>query len=327
MRKTLHALPPRLASVAHTATVHFRERDALRAVINAGRTPAEMDRIGETLIALLRERGRLGHRDIETELVGDGADRTAARLALKLAWERGHVLYANDSDRWDREVRTFGLAPDGGMSRGLGREEATAALLAAYVDRYGPVSVVDASWWSGLSRSAVLAALATAGTELIEVRANWSDHPQFMDRRQFERFQQTADGMSSTGINLLAHEDVALKAYHQTRRRYLGRVHQHVVFNSIGEARPAVLHDGVVIGTWSWDRRRAEVLCRLVRGTPSAVRRDVRARAGVVTAVLREGLSPAGATSGDSGRTRTITDATVYGTSPSSVPTLSGEVA
>jgi hypothetical protein len=34
MRKTLHTLPLELAVVAHRATLHFRERDALRSITN-----------------------------------------------------------------------------------------------------------------------------------------------------------------------------------------------------------------------------------------------------------------------------------------------------
>jgi hypothetical protein len=40
MRKTLHTLPLPLAAAAHAATLRFRDRDACRAVLNAGRTDA-----------------------------------------------------------------------------------------------------------------------------------------------------------------------------------------------------------------------------------------------------------------------------------------------
>ena len=56
---------------------------------------------------------------------------------------------------------------------------------------------------------------------------------------------------------LLAHEDVALKAYAETWNRYLGGV---AAFNQIGEALPAaVVVGGMVVGTWSWNVRRRTV--------------------------------------------------------------------
>jgi hypothetical protein len=294
MRKTLHALPPKLAAAAHAATMHFRERDALRAVTNAGLTFAGVDHVADLLVALLDDHGRLGYRDITLALAAEGIDRTTARLAVKVAWERGQIVYANDTDRWDREVRTFGL-PDGDVLGGTtSRDEATAVLMAAYIDRYGPVSLRDATWWSGLSRAAVTAALRAANTELVHVTTSWSDQPQFMCRVQAERFLRTDGDMPLTGISLLAHEDVALKAYQQTRQRYLGPLRADLIFNQIGEALPAILQDGRVIGRWKWDRRRMAVVCRFARGlTSSVVRAEVRARATHLGAVLGEGLAGA----------------------------------
>jgi len=44
MRKTLHTLPLPLAAAAHAAAVGFRDRDARRAVANAGVAMAAVDR-------------------------------------------------------------------------------------------------------------------------------------------------------------------------------------------------------------------------------------------------------------------------------------------
>src|SRR4051812_47692875 len=72
MRKTLHTLPLPLAAVAHVATVHFRERDAIRQVTNAGIELAVIERTIETLAAMLAESGPLFHRTIEARLGRDG---------------------------------------------------------------------------------------------------------------------------------------------------------------------------------------------------------------------------------------------------------------
>src|ERR1700683_1502318 len=45
MRKTLHALPLPLAAAAHAAPLRFRDRDARRAVLNAGLTATAVDRM------------------------------------------------------------------------------------------------------------------------------------------------------------------------------------------------------------------------------------------------------------------------------------------
>jgi hypothetical protein len=79
-----------------------------------------------------------------------------------------------------------------------------------------------------------------------------------------------------------------LKAYHQTRSRYLGSLPQRRAFNQIGEALPTVINDGVIVGTWSWNTRTAAVHTDLVPGkvTP-ALRHQVKTRAAVLTETLR----------------------------------------
>lgn len=72
----------------------------------------------------------------------------------------------------------------------------------------------------------------------------------FADR--FEEFLSAGPDTHHGGVNFLAHEDVALKAYFETRTRYLGCLPARRAFNQIGEVLPTVLHDGQVIGTWAW---------------------------------------------------------------------------
>jgi hypothetical protein len=91
-------------------------------------------------------------------------------------------------------------------------------------------------------------------------------------------------------VHFLAHEDVALKAYAETRTRYLGGVAERAAFNQVGEALPAVVVGGRVVGTWSWDVRRRTVRCVYHRtGVGPPDRAAIRAAATRVTAGLRRG--------------------------------------
>jgi hypothetical protein len=296
MRKTLHTLPLALAAAAHAATLHFRERDALRAMLNASEDAASVSRATDALVGLLAEAGPLFHRDIEERLKRSGFGVTITRIALKLAWERGLVSYLNETRGWNREIRKFALTalayPD--LNLEIYREDATTALIAAYFDRYGPASLEDTMWWSGLSRSAIVGALNHAGCDLVELHTSWSQAPLYMYREHFERFNASPPDQWPTGLNLLAHEDVALKAYFDTRRRYLASLPAERIFNQIGEVLPTIIYDGQVIGTWSWDERRHRVAASLVRGmTTSEVRAEVRHRAQALATTLRRGWSSA----------------------------------
>lgn len=268
MRRTLHTLPLDLVGMAHGATVHFRERAALRAATNAGVSQNALARATDEIVELLRGEGPLFHRDIETLVARGRRTRIVVRLAIKLAWERGVLVYWNTVLGWNRERRHFALTcdlyPKAVMS--LDRETATRSLVEAYFDRYGPASIRDAMWWGGLSRGGVVRALSESGREVVKLQTEWTGSPLYMFRDRFVACTGQASVVNGTGLNFLAHEDVALKAYFETRARYLGTISAGCAFNSIGEVRPTILNDGQLVGTWSWDANTRRVKWRVVQG-------------------------------------------------------------
>ena len=291
MRKTLHTLPLPLAAAAQIATLRFRDRDARRAVLNAGYTMAAVDRLTAQLCALLRD-GPLPHRQIETALAARSGDTRAGRLAIKVAWERGTIAYINAATAWNREARTFALTSIAypALDLSLTRDQAVTELVTAYFDRYGPATLRDATWWSGLSATDITTALLACGRPLAAVATPWSEDPCLMFA---DPAAESAGSEVTTGVQFLAHEDTALKAYSQTRSRYLGGLPQRQAFNQIGEALPTVIIDGMVAGSWSWDTRTASVHAELIPGrVPLPVRHQVKARAAALTETLRSAWEP-----------------------------------
>jgi hypothetical protein len=291
MRKTLHTLPLPLAAAAHTATLRFRERDARRAVLNAGLTAAAVDRMAGQLCELLRE-GPLSHRDIEALLATRGGDVRTGRLAIKVAWERGTIAYINAAAAWNRQARTFALtsAAYPALDLSLTRDQAITQLVTAYFDRYGPATIRDATWWSGLPATDITTALQVCGRPIVAVATPWSTDPCLMFTNQAD---ESSGSEIATGVQFLAHEDTALKAYSQTRRRYLAGLPPRRAFNQIGEALPTVLIDGTIAGTWSWNTRTASIDTDLIPGsTPLPARRQVKARAVTLTEILRAAWAP-----------------------------------
>jgi Winged helix DNA-binding domain len=292
MRKTLHTLPLPLAAAAHVATLSFRDRDARRAVLNAGHPTATIDRMIDQMCVLLQD-GPLPHRVIEERLSTRRTSDHAGRLAIKVAWERGTIAYINAATTWNREARTFALtsAAYPALDISLTREQAVAELVTAYFDRYGPATMRDATWWSGLPASDITAALLACGRPVIAVVTPWSDDPCLMFADQLAEI--THNEAITTGVQFLAHEDTALKAYFQTRSRYLGGLPQQRAFNQIGEVLPCVIVDGAVAGTWSWNPRTASIDVDLIlRKAPAPIRHQVKARAAALTQTLRSAWAP-----------------------------------
>ncbi len=304
MRKTLHTLPLPLAAAAHTATLRFRDRDARRAVLNAGHAIASIDRIIDHLCELLQD-GPLPHRVIESCLATYRQDVNTSRLAIKLAWERGTIAYINATTAWNREGRTFAItsAAYPALDLSATRDQSITDLVTAYFERYGPATIRDATWWSGLPATDITTALLACGRPVIAVATPWSEDPCLMFADQME---ESVGNEVATGVQFLAHEDTALKAYFQTRSRYLGNLPQRDAFNQIGEVLPTVIVDGMVAGTWSWNTRTASIDVHLAQGTvPPPIRRQLEVRANALTETLRAAWAPiAGQGFGPSSRLR-----------------------
>jgi hypothetical protein len=297
MRKTLHLLPLDLAAAAHAATAHYRTRDAVRLAHNVGVPAATLTQLTRQLTLLLTD-GPLRHRQIETALTSAQLSVAAIRVAMKLAWERGDLTYLNQSGCWNQEHRTFALTHDThpDLNITMNPTAATKALMEAYFDRYGPATIKDAMWWSALSRSAITTAMNASETAWLQVTTPWTSSPAYLPARRYEQFLDADPTTHTTGLNLLAHEDVALKAYFETRDRYLNRLPARQAFNQIGEALPTIVIDGLVHGTWTWNPTTRAVTTTLTPGQSKRRTRHVRDASETLTDALRAGwrerLSP-----------------------------------
>lgn len=144
-------------------------------------------------------------------------------------------------------------------------------------------------WWSGLSRTAVLTAMHESPDHWVRLHTPWSPSPAYMSQSRWEEFAESAP--QTTGLNFLAHEDVALKAYYESRSRYLGSLPSNQAFNQIGEVLPTIVWDGHVVGTWSWQPDKT-VTYSLARGrTTPRQRKTIADRATTTAEALRLGWS------------------------------------
>lgn len=290
MRKTLHTLPLGLAAVAHGATLHFRKRDALRAITNANVSLPCISGTVDAMVDLVGREGLMSHRAIEARLIAPRTSVVVVRLALKLAWEQGVLTYRNDTSGWNRENRKFGLTAKlyPGLDMSMDSSKAAGELIREYFDRYGPASVRDAMWWSGLPRSAIATAMNESTRRFVAVHAPWCQSPLYMYDDRHDEFQHAVSQSPSSTLNFLAHEDVALKSYFESRVRYLGQLPPRRAFNQIGEALPTIMHRGQVIGTWRWDANKMAVTCSIVRGYSSLeLGKEVRRQAKTLSEALR----------------------------------------
>lgn len=283
MRRTLHTASHELAPILHQSTLAFRLADVRRQYATLGATDAQIAGMREEVM-LEVERGPVSARQIEDRILcrTKRSDRNAQlllRTALKELWEEGSLCYLNFSDRLGGEVRQYGSLQREFPNLNLNKidvESAQRQLVAAHVYSYGPVTIKDISWWSGLSSRRILSILNQLRRSITQVVVDGFPHDFFIDSNTLEWIKHNKLS-NEPWAEFLAYEDPSLKGYYQSRRRYVSDDFAISLFNKIGEARASIICSGEVIGIWDWKLPKRNIRFLLFRRLSGEEQRLVQA--------------------------------------------------
>jgi hypothetical protein len=221
------------------------EELAIRIPMNEGKAYAASIGVGPRVLLLLAADGRV------------------ARGRTTGGWTSSRHLWA-PLERW------LG-APIGELPA----EEARAALVRAWLDRFGPGTVDDIKWWTGWTMGHTRAALATIDVELVDldgqdgvVVAGDTESP------PLEPFVALLPGLDPTTMGW------------KHRAWYLGD-HRPRIFDANGNGGPTVWVDGRIVGGWA-QRKTGEVVFRLLEDIGSQRTAEVAECAAELEQVLGE---------------------------------------
>ena len=135
-------------------------------------------------------------------------------------------------------------------ARRLGRDEATAELARRYFTGHGPAALPDFVWWSGLRVSEARAGLEAVKSEL---------EAETVDGQTFWRApsQGPAKPQAPAAFLLPAYDEFLIG--YKDRSASLAPEHAALVKNANGLGA-TIVHDGRVIGTWTRETKRAEMV-------------------------------------------------------------------
>jgi hypothetical protein len=215
-------------------------------------------------------------RDLALEAVAGGGLRRSEMLAV---WEsagisteagRGYHLLMH---LCVEGLMHWGPFAPGGGEQLLTRSDAAAtvdpdAALAGIVRRYitarQPVTLTDLAWWTKLPKTA-LRRVAASVDDLVEVT---------VDGQPAWVIGEPGVG-DHTGVTLVPGFDEWILGYGDRSLVASPSMLEALVPGSNGVFRPAVLVDGVVVGTWRPARGRAEAVIDLVEKVSAATSRDI----------------------------------------------------
>lgn len=267
MRTTLHIVSHENADILHSATLKLRIAECLRQFKKYNLSLSNLDDLRSAIrdfIAVNPCQPKILESYIEGHLRDiyiDEHKKSLAKYVLKYCWEFGDICYINKTDDWERENRLYGLTsneyPKFDLNT-LNEMEAQKKLAYLYIKCFGPVTLNDFSWWSGLSPRIMRDAVEENSDKFDIVHVEGFDSEFYILKSEIENiisFTVPKDDW----VALLAYEDPSLKGYFESRKRFVNEPDYRRLFNAIGEARASIIQNGKVIGIWSWNKKTKSI--------------------------------------------------------------------
>ncbi len=278
MRRTMWVVPVELAAVVHgacTRAIEVRERKRLVQFLAEGGVTDEgeawLAEVEDATMQALAARGQA----TATELAADVAGlRERLHLGAGTKWEvvqgasgrvlfvlaaGGRIVRGRPRGSWISSQYRWAPAASwlpGGMDRGLTLLPAGVAqveLVWKWLASFGPGTVADLAWWTGLGLGEVRTALAELPTVEVDVGGA---APGLVLADDVEPVTPPAPS-----VTFLPALDPSVMGWKE-RSWYLGG-HGPALFDRSGNAGPTVWWDGRIVGGWA-QRKSGEVVFRLL---------------------------------------------------------------
>lgn len=287
MRRTMFVVPTELVAVVHaacTAAIATRERARLvqhleEVAIPAGDGAAWLRSVEEATVLALARRGQATAAELSADVadlklrivfgVGtkwEGRQAACSRVLFVLAAD-GRIVRGRPRGSWTSSQ--YRWAPAGAWLPRQPEEITTAdarvVLVRRWLASFGPATIADVGWWTGLTMGQVKAALARIGPAEVDL----GDAPGVVLAGDLDPTPR-----SPPWAALLPALDPTMMGWKE-RRWYLGD-HGPALFDRSGNAGPTVWWDGRVVGGWA-QRKDGEIAVRLLEDVGS----DAAAAVGV----------------------------------------------
>jgi hypothetical protein len=253
MRNTLFILPKELLPMAYQATRQRRRALLDRYLRHYGITDQEYHR-GCAEVAELLAAGPRTTAEIKQELSDPAMsvmvdlmpdDWWLVRGAPRGTWRSSQHEYVPFHD-WFPGVELDSMTP----------REAQTRLVWHYLSSFGPASLEDIAWWSGLSSTEVQRALEALGDQVVETEVAGLQGTYWATSAALGTMGR--DNEPEYPLTFLPSLDPCLMGY-KDRSRFLHPSNYDRVFDRSGNALPTVWGDGRVIGVWMEDKKTPAV--------------------------------------------------------------------
>ncbi|ETR65529.1 MAG: hypothetical protein OMM_14104, partial [Candidatus Magnetoglobus multicellularis str. Araruama] len=157
MRGTLHIVNSDDAMIYHKATLPYRLKTCNYLKRKIGFESHMNEVIENFVLDSLNDSSKTIHEliiDVSNKKLPQHIQRKDyIRLTVRSLWEDGTLCRVDDSENWNKEGNKYCIFskryPNIELNEFDGKE-AESVLIEEYFKSYGPSTIIDASWWSGL---------------------------------------------------------------------------------------------------------------------------------------------------------------------------------
>ena len=292
MRRTMFVLPVELMPVVQAActdAIAVQQRRLLVDMVGkaglADDPPAWIGEVEEAAVKALAARGGATAAELSKDdprlaqqmvvaagKAYEGRQSVVTRILLLLAAE-GRVVRGRPRGTWVSGQYRWSVVEDwlpGGVPR-WSLEDAQTELVRRWLAAFGPATMADVKWWSGLPMSQVRRAAAAAGTVEVD-----------LDGTPGLALEGDLDPVPPPDpwAALLPALDPTTMGW-SARDFYLGP-HRPALFDTNGNAGPTIWWDGRVVGGWA-QRKTGEVALRLLEDVGADAATAIEAEAAILT--------------------------------------------
>ncbi len=197
-----------------------------------------------------------------TQTSRGGRVSTMSNVTLALRWLEANgqlaVSQAAPPSDWREETPSYApLAtwlPRLDLPTDLSEAEAQLRLARAYLAAFGPATEADISFWTGFSKSETQRAVNALTSETTLAMVDGIPGAMLLLKDQADALRGTQPPAEPV-ISLLPADDPFVKAYKASRvRLFTEPRRQRQIFSSRDRAKPTILVDGQIMGSWAWEK-------------------------------------------------------------------------
>lgn len=176
---------------------------------------------------------------------------------VNLMCDQGMLIRGNPAKGWRSNLHTYHLFQEYFLGMDLNavdEAEAKKSMIKKYLASFGPVTVTDASWWSGLTKTEVKQALEDFKEEILYLKISGLEGSYIMLASDLKELE-SARVPDTPSVNFLPLLDPYLMGY-KDRERYIPQKHYTKVFDRSGNVTSTILLDGTIIGVWDFSEEK-----------------------------------------------------------------------